>query len=152
MTSITEHSDKSVHRRKRGFTLAELLIAMSISGTLMYGITSSYIFLLRNSMSISQYVEQNDQNRLGLELFGRDMRMAENVTAATSSQVIIDIPTETGTRTVEYLYQPGAKRFVRIEGAWEKTVFKDVGALSLSYFNILGNATTNITEVITPPI
>ena len=122
---------------------------MSISGTLMYGITSSYIFLLRNSMSISQYVEQNDQNRLGLELFGRDMRMAENVTAATSSQVIIDIPTETGTRTVEYLYQPGAKRFVRIEGAWEKTVFKDVGALSLSYFNILGNATTNITEVIT---
>ena len=147
MTTITEHSDKSVHHRKRGFTLVELIIAVSISSTLLYGTTSSYIFLLKSSMSIGQYVEQNNQDRLGLELFGRDMRMAENVTTATSSQVIVDIPTETGTRTVEYIYQPGAKRFVRIEGTWEKTIFENVGALSLSYFNIVGNATTNIAEV-----
>ena len=63
MTSTAAHSksmpQKRQRRHKRGFTLTETLIATSIGSVLMSGITSSYIFISKSPLGVSQYVEMN---------------------------------------------------------------------------------------------
>ena len=76
--TTTASNNKSI-RRKRGFTLSEVIIAASISSVLMSGITSSYMFIFKSSLGASQYVEMSTQSRIGMERFGRDMRMAVDV-------------------------------------------------------------------------
>ena len=151
MTSTAAHSksmpQKRQRRHKRGFTLTEILIATSIGSVLMSGITSSYIFIFKSSLGVSQYVEMNRQSRLGMDRFGRDMRMAVNVTSASDSQISIEIQEEFGTRSVQYIYDAENKRLLRIEGAWTLTLIRNLEAFTLSYYNLLGAQTVNPLEI-----
>ncbi len=150
MTSTHAHSNNSkpsILQRKRGFTLAEILIATSIGSVLMSGITSSYMFIVKSSMSVSQYVEMNTQSRQGMDRFGREMRMAVDITAATASQISIEIQDDGGTRTVEYIYDATNKQLIRVEGTWTLTLIDSVETLSLKYYNLLGNETVNPLEI-----
>ena len=41
----------------------------------MSGITSSYMFIVKTSMGVSQYVEMNTQSRLGMKRSSREIRI-----------------------------------------------------------------------------
>ncbi len=149
MTSTAAHTEtqQNPRPRKRGFTLSEVLIAMSISSVFMSGITSSYMFIFKSSLGMSQYMEMNTQSQIGLERFGRDMRMAVDVTTASSTQMTLQVQGESGTRTVEYIYDSSSNSLNRVEGSWTLTVIGNIESLSFSYYNLLGNTTTNPVEV-----
>ncbi len=149
MTSTHALSNKTpgIRRRSRGFTLTEILIATSIGSVIMSGITSSYMFIVKSSMGVSQYVEMNTQSRSGMDRFGREMRMAVDITNATDSQISVEIQDDGGTRTVEYIYDAENKQLVRVEGTWTLVLIDNVEAFTLRYYNILGNQTVNPLEV-----
>ncbi len=149
MTSIAAltKTQQKPRSRKRGFTLAEVLIAVSISSVFMSGITSSYIFIFKSSLGMSQYIEMSTQSQIGLERFGRDMRMAVDVSAATSTAITLEVQGESGTSTVQYIYDSSSKSLNRIDGSWNLTVISNIESLSFRYYNLLGNTTTNPVEV-----
>ena len=89
----------------------------------------------------------NSQTRRGLEVFGRDMRMAEQVYFADGGEIEIGVPGETGERRIRYLYKTIEGAFVRIEDGWEYTVLDDLETLNLRYYNVLANLTTVMGEV-----
>jgi len=64
---------------RKGFTLAEMLMAMTISSFILAGAYASIISLAKGSESLINYTEMNNQCRYALELFSRDMRMAADV-------------------------------------------------------------------------
>ncbi len=134
-------------RKKRGFTLTELLIATSISSVLISGITSSYMFIFKSSLGMSQYIEMNTQSQIGLERFGRDMRMAVDIWSASATNLSLEVQSESGTRTVTYTLDEATKSLVRVEGTWELTVIENIESLKISYFNLLGNETINPIEI-----
>lgn len=134
-------------RSKKGFTLAELLIAIFITTLLSVGVTNSFILISRNFFAIGNYVDLNAQSRQSLEMFGRDMRMTAVIYSATSTAIDVDIMTPTGAQNVSYTYDAGARTFTRVEGTFSKVILEDVDALTMNYFTITDGATHSIGSI-----
>ncbi len=147
MISTTGHSVNRENPCRRAFTLPEMLIALSISSVVLLGTTSSLSFILKSTLGTAFYVEMNSQTRRGLEVFGRDMRMAKQVYFADEGEIEIGVPGESGERRIHYLYKDSDRSFVRIEAGWEYTVLDDLETLTLRYYNVLANPTSVVEEV-----
>lgn len=127
--------------------LTELLIAVSIATVVLAGVTSSYMFMFRSSISMGYYAEMNDQSRRGLVRFGRDVRMATDVTMADGERFVVEIASASGTRKIEYRYDSEKKQLVRIEDGWTLVMLQDVEVVNFVYYNILGAETSTPIEI-----
>ncbi len=98
----------------RGFTLVEMMISLAVGSLLLAGAMSSIISLTQGSNSLMNYVDMNEESRRTLELFGRDVRGATDVTTMSDSEVVL---TTTGPSkseiTVQYLYEADADTLYR---------------------------------------
>ena len=52
------------------------MMAVGLMAIILGSITTSYMFLVKSSIGMGNYVDMNAQSRNGLETFGRDARMA----------------------------------------------------------------------------
>lgn len=82
-----------MNRQKRGsrsgFTLAEVLITITISGFILTSAYAAIISLAKGTESLVNYTEMNNHSRRALELFGRDARSTSDVHDWTSSKCTI---------------------------------------------------------------
>jgi type II secretory pathway pseudopilin PulG len=74
-----------------GFTLAEVLIAMSISTFVMIAVLSSFLMMTRSGVNAFNYVGMEEEARKGLERFGEDVRMAGGVTWTDNTRVTLSV-------------------------------------------------------------
>ena len=104
---------------KAGFSLVEVLVAMTIS---LFILASSYacIFsLAKGSESMINFTEMNTQTRIALEIFARDGRMTEDIEVfeQTKCAILRDFwdPTTDSyvSRFVTYEHVPEAGTFTR---------------------------------------
>jgi prepilin-type N-terminal cleavage/methylation domain-containing protein len=93
-------------RGRAGFTLAEVLIATTISSFVMAAVISSFLMMGRSGANAYAYVGMESESRKGLERFGEDVRMAKNVTWASSTDVSLAVMhlDDTNTDTVRYYW------------------------------------------------
>ena len=133
---------------KAGFTLAEVLIATSLTALLMAGMTSSFMFIVKSSFGMGNYVDMNNQSRNGLEKFGRDARMTISLRYISENTYYALCETAQGRTHVAYWYDWSQNAFMRWEeGAGApQAVLKDVRELQFKYYNLAGNATTALLE------
>ncbi len=134
-------------RGLRGFTLAEVMIAVFVTTLLMAGLGQTFILMQKNFLSLGNYVDFSANARKTLELFGRDMRMTATVYTATSTEVDVDIMTPTGTQGVNYTYDPVADTFSRTVGGQTTVLLKDCAALRLTYYTITDSVTTSLGSI-----
>ncbi len=66
-------------KSKKGFSLVEVMVAMSLSTLLLASAYATLFSLAKGSESMVNFTEMNSQSRYALELFARDMRMASDV-------------------------------------------------------------------------
>ncbi len=129
---------RSSHRS--GFTLVELLVAVSLAGIVMAGTLTTYLFLGRNLARLqNQQVLDEEHRRLLLE-FSQDFRKAEAVTAASDTAVTFRVPTATGTFTITYTYTAGASftgTLVRTTtpATTTRTLAGSLGSFDFDYFD-----------------
>lgn len=129
-------------------TLPEVLIAVVLSGLVLAAATGSLLFLAKTSKGLGNYQEMNMASRFALEDFGSDARMTAQVNSASTSSVSLEVYDSTGgLTTVAYSYDSSAGTFSRNTGGVVDVILKDVEALSLIYYNLYGNPTTNKLEV-----
>ena len=124
-----------------GFTLAEIAIASTVLGFVMLIFISSFMFIARSAFSANIFVEMNNQERNGLDLFAREMRQAETVVRATTNSITVKIPSSSGTRTVSYLFDSEEGQLIRTEGSWDRAVIKGLEIFSFRFMDQNRNVT-----------
>ncbi len=101
---------------RRGVSLVELMVAMALSGLVLGGVLGTFLFTTRSSVRISNYSTMEQQTARGLELLGRELRMAQSiVTSGTPiSQITLAVPTSgSSTYSVTYAYNSTARTLSR---------------------------------------
>jgi prepilin-type N-terminal cleavage/methylation domain-containing protein len=114
--TITTAASERTHRRKRGFTLVELIVTMSLASLVLAGVFASVIFVTRSCLATTDYAGMDGEARESLEVFARDARMASGVSDFSSTGVSLHVPTATGTSVVSYRYVPEDQTFYQAYG------------------------------------
>lgn len=125
-----------------GFTLAEVMVATLIFGTVSVAVMGAFLFL-GTSMTRMVYAQQLEENsRRMLYVFTQDVSKATKVTTASDTTVIVTQPST----TVKYLYDSSAQTVTRYQpddGTGTTTILlKNLTTFDFDYFN---NAGTTIT-------
>jgi prepilin-type N-terminal cleavage/methylation domain-containing protein len=112
----------------RGFTLAEILIASSVSAIIMAAVLSSFLMMSRSGINAYNYVGMESEARIALEYFAEDVRMARSVSWTSSTDLTLNVLNSTGsnadtnTNAIRYYYDntttdttsPYYKAFIRV--------------------------------------
>ncbi len=142
MTSITpEPGRKFFARRGTGFTLVELLISLSLSTAIMAGVMTTFLALTRTSLRLGSYDSMEGEARKGLELFGRDARMASAIVWNSATDISLTVPTAASEETYRYVYSTVARTFTRTRTAplpagAAQVLFSNVDGLDLKAYKI----------------
>jgi len=140
MTFTTHARARKLHRRRAGFTLVELLVAMSISTMIVAGVMTTFLSLSRTSLRLGSYNDMESETRKGLELFGRDARMANTIVWNSATDISLTIPATGPDETYRYAYNSTARTFTRTETApvasTPQTLFTNVDSLDFKAYKI----------------
>lgn len=152
MTTTTVRSNRLRRRARRGMTILELTISLSIAATVMSSVFGSFIFLARSSLISTAYSGMDAEARTGLEIFGRDVRMAREIqnpgNVLLENSITLLIPTSTTTtKLVTYTYDPETKVFYRNRGqSDERELIRGVEVFVLKHFSIREDASTGLPD------
>ncbi len=109
MTTSTPSPVRS-SRRSRGYTLVAVLIAAGLTGFILTGVLSTFLFLGRSSANIVNYSDMEAEARKGLESFAVDTREAGDLYWVDSNTIRLTI----GSTFVNYGYDTDTKCFYRV--------------------------------------
>jgi len=124
---------ESSHRRIRGFTLVEILIATSVSAIIAAGLFSAYLFLGRNLTRLSNLQELQVADRQAIYLFTQDLSAAKAITSASDTQLVLKDASDS---SVTYSYASGA---LSREGS---VILSGLSTFDFNYYDKAGNAAT----------
>ena len=112
--STTTHRPETT----RGFTLVELLMAVSLSSFVLAGVLTTNLHLVRGGIRITQYAEMDSQVRRGYEQLGHDLKIASAITWNGTSDITLTIPNSSGATTqVTYAWTSGTQSLFKVPGA-----------------------------------
>lgn len=124
------------------FTLAEVLIASTLSVLVMSAVMSSVFLITRSGYAVEQYADMEEQSRVSLEIFGRDVRMAQSVTWVDANTITLTIPLTTeGSATTQhtYFYKPTTHEFWRTADGKDQLLISGINTLTLSGYQLTGD-------------
>lgn len=134
--------------RRQGFSLMEVLVVTAVMGFFVSIATSSLVALSRSSTSLVNYQDMNEQSRVMLELFARDLRSAVSVDSVSDTALTIQTITSDGSKkTISYTYSSSAGVIYRQEGSGVRDIIlDDVAAFDMNFFTFRGQDTVNPIE------
>ena len=144
MSPINAHRPRAA----RGFTLTELMVALSLAIIVIAGILAAYLFLGRNLTRLVNMQQQEAKSRRALQYFTRDMSSAIQLTTSTDSQIVLTMPTSGSNTSVTYTYTAGADgtgTFTRTDTSGTTTMLTDLTAFDFDYYNESGSAIASST-------
>lgn len=141
-------------RPRAGFTLVELLVAVSLAGIVMTGMLTTYLFLGRNLVRLHNQQMLDDEHRRVLLEFSQDFRKAIAVTSASDTAVTFTVPTATSTVSITYTYTAGANfsgTLVRTTNpaTTNRTMINTLGSFDFDYFDGSDVAVTSFPNKLT---
>ena len=117
---ISTTTRRPAARKRRGFTLVEVMVVVLLSGIVLTGVLTTYLQLMRSGTRVSQYAEMNAQVRRGLTQLGQDLQNASAITwnGTSNSDITLTIPTLAGgTRVVTYAWTSATQSLFLVPGA-----------------------------------
>lgn len=114
-------SARCTDRRAAGFSLTELIIAATLSGFVLAGVLSAFVFIGRSGFRASSLSELENEARRGLEIFAEDARRASDIRWNHAQSITFTLPAgAAGNTQVTYAYDPAgggaAGNFYRLPG------------------------------------
>lgn len=120
---------------------------MTISGLALAAMISSLIFIGRSCAATTDYADMDTEARRALEIFAREVRMADQVSNFSSTGVTLRVLTSTSNYSVTYSYVAQNKAFYRNYGtASQSALIKGVDAFTLKRYTLLQTAAANDLE------
>ncbi len=121
----------------RGFTLAEVIIATTLTVVVMGGVTSSMLMFTKLGYRTEQYTELENETRRCLDFFGTDARSAKKATWNSLASITLAVVTDDiGTsKNVTYAFDAAAKTLTRTEGAQSRVIVSGIENFAFNGFN-----------------
>ncbi len=134
-------------KSRRGFTLAEVVIATTLTVVVMAGVTSSMLMFTKLGYRTEQYTDMENETRLCLEKFGTDTRSAKSITWNSPTSITLAVVDDDAgsSHNVTYAHDATAKTLVRTQGTEVKTLVTGVTAFAFKSFTT-GNVEVPITS------
>lgn len=126
-------------RRRRGFTLVELLVAAGLSGFILSGILTTFVMLGRSGYNAANYSMMEAEARRALETFSEEARLSSNITWNSGNSITLTVVGSSGTYLVTYAYDTTSsgstsKCFYRLPGAATSTSDRRILVRNVSDF------------------
>jgi prepilin-type N-terminal cleavage/methylation domain-containing protein len=113
--------------RTAGFTLVEVLIAMSLALTILTAVLSSYLFLGRNFARLALEQTLEAQGRNAVLMFEKDARSATEISSPSATGVTFTVPAGSASNSVAYSYNSTDKTLLRsVNGATATVIVRNV--------------------------
>ncbi|MBI5691749.1 MAG: hypothetical protein HZC55_16820 [Verrucomicrobia bacterium] len=107
-----------VARRPGGFTIAETLVAATVSGIVLAGVLTASVELARSSVRLTHYAEMESQVRRALTQLEVDLKAASGITLNSASDLTVSIPRSDGTTSqYTYAWNSSTQILYRVPGA-----------------------------------
>jgi prepilin-type N-terminal cleavage/methylation domain-containing protein len=136
--------------RRRGFTLVESMVGMTISVFLLVGVLSAFLLFIRSGIAVSNYAQMAANGRRAVDAFAADVRMASNQVWNSNTSVTLTVPVgyTASANRVTYYFDSTAGAFKRKAGDATSTnpattLCRDVSTLSLSRYSRNNAAATS---------
>jgi hypothetical protein len=124
-----------------GFTLVELMVGMSLSFIMIAVTLAAYTFVGRNLTRMANMQALEATSRRAFYIFSKDVSTATQVSSASTSQLVLTLPT----KTVTYNYASGVlTRFTSV-------VVSPEDVLTTDTTNVRANLLTRIDTSATTP-
>lgn len=131
----------------RGFTLTEVMVAMSLGLMISAAVLSSFGFIGRSSLGIAHYSNMNSESRNGLEHFARDVRAAQGISGFSETNLTLHVPDSGGIRQTTYRYNTDTKAFERVNDAGDvEKLMSHVEEFIFRRYNVLQSEASNDLE------
>ena len=137
-------------RDQRGFTLAELMVVMALTGLVLAGVFAIQQEGTNSYLMGAGRVETQQNARTALELMSRELRSAKSVTALGSATDITFV-TVVGVADVTVRYQLSGTTLNRTEEGVGGVLIGGVQSLSFTYYTTGFNPVTNTGPTTTDP-
>lgn len=85
-------SAPSTRSRLAGFTLTEVIVAATLTGLVLAGVLSAFLFIGRTGFRASSVSEMENDVRRGLEVFAEDARNARDVRWNSTQSLTLMLP------------------------------------------------------------
>ena len=148
ITTILNKSYNTTSHQK-GFTLIEVIIAMSLGLLILSSVLTSTLLVARSSLSLVTYVDLETKARRATELFARDAREASHITGITSASDRNNITSLTFTiprttpEVIYYNYDPSSKTLFRTVNGSKTALLDSVISVKFTPYKIHDPAKPN---------
>ena len=99
-----------VSNNRRGYTLAEMVVAMAVFSISGLALASVYFFAMKSFVAMGNYALLDQANRQAMDSLTREIRQAKQVTACSTNSITI---VNGDDLAVTFLFRPQTKQFVR---------------------------------------
>lgn len=136
-------------KRRRGFTLVEVMVATAVVMLLAAAALTSIVALARGSYALGNYSAMNGESRLVIEQMGMDVRQLSSLTSATATGFSGTILASSGTSTqsVGYDYDATAQTLTRKVNGTAVRVFSNIDSLAFGYYNAKSESTATLGHI-----
>ena len=149
-------------KHETGFTLTELLIAITISGVVMAAVYSAYLTQRRSYQRTEEITTVQQNLRAAMYYMAREIRMAGydpmesdlfGFTGATSNLISFTMDEDENgvlsgaTETVSYQYDASENTLERNEGGGFRDIAENISGVTFVYYDQNGNETTIADEI-----
>ena len=123
-------STKLTRARRNGFTLVELLIAVTISLLLLAVCFALSLYTSRSIASLTDSVDLGARSRHAIDYMSKKLRETSSINSFSSNSVAV---TYRG-RPLSYTYDPDTKTLVETYQSKEKTLLEDCDRLAFTLY------------------
>ncbi len=131
MTSTTR---SPTDRRRRGLTLVEVLVAVTLATTVLAGVLTTMLMIGRNGLAIGNYADMSAQGRKGLEQFAQDTRQASEIVWNSTSSVTFTVDGA----SILYTYDSSGGTFTRRAAGATTTLIRGITSFQFIGYTITG--------------
>ena len=146
MTFTTEQYNQKDSRK--GVSLIELMVAVTLMGIIMTAILSSYMTLTRSAIAMGNYSEMSEKSRYALDVFSKDIRMTSAMTSFNATSLTVTaLYGPSDTRTIVYTYDAVNDTLTRTEDSVAEILLENVTSFTFKYYNTADLETSHTLEV-----
>lgn len=126
----------STKPRRRGFTLAELLIATGIGGMVFAAVAAVIFYSARSFAALTNYVDLDKYSRSALDQMVSEIRQADRLQSYSENQLVFNAtnPTNSSTYTITYTYSPDAKTLSKTIGGRTTVLLQECQSMKFDVF------------------
>lgn len=137
-TTMEAERNGSARAARRGFTLAEVLVALALSGILLAAVLSSLLFVAKGGTRLMHFRDIETRAALAVQQFAMDARQAKSVTWVSGNSLTMDVG-DLG--SVNYAYDSAKGTLTRAApGGSSRVVASEISTFQFLAFNRDGAA------------